>query len=65
MIICLVFMGKVPTYIRYCVQQIKDWSSLPLYLITDDVDYSKDLLVDFDITIINSKDLNGELIDEL
>ena len=65
MIICLVFIGKVPTYIRYCVQQIKDWSSLPLYLITDDVDYSKDLLVDFDINIINSKDLNGELIDEL
>lgn len=65
MIICLVFMGKVPTYIRYCVQQIKYWSSLPLYLITDDVENSKDLLVDFDINIVNSKDLNSELIELL
>ena len=65
MIICLVFLGKVPTYIRYCVQQIKEWSSLPLYLITDDIDNSKDMLIDYDVNYVHSDELKGDLIQEL
>jgi hypothetical protein len=65
MIICLVFIGKVPTYARYCVQQIKDWTSIPIYFITDDIDNAKDLLIDFEITYVHPDNLKGELIEEL
>jgi hypothetical protein len=65
MIICLIFLGKVPSYTRYCVQQIRDWSSLPLYFITDDIEYSRDLLFDYEITYIHPDELQGGLITEL
>ena len=65
MIICLIFLGKVPSYTLYCVQQIREWSSLPLYFITDDIEYAKELLADYEITYVHPKDLQGGLVDEL
>ncbi len=65
MIICLIFFGKVPSYTRYCVQQIREWSSLPIYFITNDIEYTKDLLFDYEITYVHTDELQSESINQL
>ena len=65
MIVCLIFLGKVPSYTLYCVQQIREWTSLPIYFITDDIDYAKELLFDYQITYVHPNELQGGLVNEL
>jgi hypothetical protein len=60
MIICLVYIGKVPSYVRHCVQQLRDWSSLKLYFITNDIENCKELLPSYDITYIHPDELEGD-----
>ena len=64
MIVCLIFLGKVPSYTLYCVQQIREWTSLPIYFITDDIDYAKELLFDYQITYVHPNELQGGLVNE-
>jgi hypothetical protein len=65
MIICLVYIGKVPSYVRECVQQIKEWSDLKLYFITNDIESCKELLYDYEVNYINPDELQGENIIQL
>jgi hypothetical protein len=53
--IVLVFLGTIPTYTRECVQQIRTWSNLPIYFITDARSQVEDILYDWlnEITIVD------------
>lgn len=67
MIICLIYIGIVPNYVRYCIQQIKNWSSLSIYFITNDIENCKNSLNDYEINYIHPdelKDKNLEIINE-
>jgi hypothetical protein len=63
MSIVLVYLGVIPTYARECVQQIKTWTSLPIYFITDNIKQAEDILSDYDITYIDSITLDSENLD--
>jgi hypothetical protein len=65
MIICLVYIGKVPLYARYCVQQIRYYTQLPIYFITDDIQNASMLLHGFDVKYVNPSELNDKNIEEL
>jgi hypothetical protein len=65
MIICLVYIGKVPLYARYCVQQLRYYTQLPIYFITDDIQNASMLLHGFDVEYVNPSELNDKNIEEL
>lgn len=64
--IVLVYVGSIPSYIHHCIQQIRIWSSRPIYIISDDANKLIDLQSTyFNIVPIKSDELKGSNIDEL
>jgi hypothetical protein len=58
MIICLIYIGNLPYYTKDCIHQIRTWSNIPIYFITDKVNQCKLLLEDYDnINYVNYDDI--------
>ena len=62
MIICLIYIGNIPYYTKDCIHQIRTWSNLPIYFITDKVEQCKELLISYDINYIDYEDIKDENI---
>ena len=64
--IVLIYLGKVPTYTRSCVQQIKTWApETKIYFITDNLQNAKDILNDYDINYVDSSSLKSTMIQDI
>lgn len=64
--VVLVYVGLIPSYMHHCIQQIRTWSSCPIYIISDDANKLTDLKSTYlNIVPVNSNELNDSNIDEL